>query len=110
MEHRWGTRRSINLGVLLVGHPGGRAPGWLKDLSLSGAFVRTHLVLPVMTTVRVVPPGRTKSELLAYVVRVEAAGMGLEWWDISPECLRRLSPETAPTLHARRPASAVAYR
>ncbi len=109
MEHRWGVRRPTHVRVRIFGRSSEIATGWLRDLSLTGTFVRTSLIAPVMSTVRVVPhhlsPAELRPrELFAYVVRIGTGGLGLEWWDIAPESLRRLKPGTTPTLQSLVPA------
>jgi hypothetical protein len=101
IDHRWGARTAINLNVRLVCQPGAIAPGWLADVSISGAFVRTELMLQLMSPVRIVlldrlPLGRRSMDLPAYVVRRVQGGLGLEWRSLSPRTLQRLYAVFAP--------------
>jgi hypothetical protein len=101
IDHRWGARTSVNLDVRLVCQPGAIAPGWLTDVSISGAFVRTELMVPPMSPVRIVvvdrlPSGHRSMDLPAYVVRRERDGLGIEWWKLSPKTLHRLYAVFAP--------------
>jgi hypothetical protein len=95
VDHRWGIRKSINLNVQVIAQPGAIGAGWLTDASASGAFVRTELGLRILTPVRILaidplqPNGRP-IDLSGYVVRRDASGFGLEWWNLAPESLHRL--------------------
>jgi hypothetical protein len=101
LDHRWGMRTPVNVNVRLICQPGAIAPGWLSDLSISGAYVRTVLVTQLLSPVRVVlldrlPSGRRAMELSAYVVRRDHEGLGLEWKNLAPRTLRRLYSAFAP--------------
>ncbi len=95
MDHRWGVRRSLNLRVQLVGRAGLAVSGLVTDISLSGAFVRTELLLPVQMQVQVVLVDQPRSsarpvDLVAYVIRHGRNGIGLEWWNLAPAVLHRI--------------------
>jgi PilZ domain len=101
MDHRWGARTSVNLNVRVICQPGAIAPGWLADVSISGAFVRTELKMQLLSPVRIMvidrlPSGRRSMDLPAYVVRRDREGMGLEWRNLSPKTLQRLYSVFAP--------------
>ena len=101
IDHRWGVRKSINLKVQLICQLGAIAPGWLTDVSLSGAFVRTELAIPALSTVRIVVVDRLSAgwrsvDLSAYVARCDGGGLGLEWWNLNAETLQRLFSVTGP--------------
>ena len=91
----------MHLDVRLICQPGAIAPGWLSDVSISGAFVRTELNLQLLSPVRIVlvdrlPSGRRTMDLAAYVVRRDSVGLGLEWRNLAPKSLRRLFAVFAP--------------
>jgi hypothetical protein len=101
MDHRWGARTPVHLNVRLICHPGAITPGWLSDVSISGAYVRTELVMQLLSPVRIVlvdrlPSGRGSMDLAAYVVRRDSVGLGLEWRNLAPKSLRRLYSVFAP--------------
>lgn len=84
MEHRWGTRRTLDVGVKLHTRSGLPAFGRLLNASSSGAYVATGIKLPVMTRVQVALGWDSRqrggrNRITAYVVRVDARGLGIEW-------------------------------
>jgi len=85
---RFGQRRNLALPVQLgvdgrwVGH------GVVRNASVSGALIETALDLPLHTNlvVTLTIPGRDGSatrDLCACVVRVDPAGVGIEWRDMA---------------------------
>lgn len=54
MEHRWGRRISVDVGISLHYRPLGRLRGRLRNLSSSGAFVQTSPPLPLNAKVEIV--------------------------------------------------------
>jgi hypothetical protein len=86
MEHRWGERFELRAAVRL--HCVTREiDGHLKDVSLSGAFVHTRLQVPPWTQIELELSGR---RIAAYVVRVAADGLGIEWSEFAPRAIRVL--------------------
>src|SRR5262249_18009979 len=86
MEHRWGKRFPVRAAVRLHCAKWDAA-GYLKDASLSGAFIHTRLL--------VAPWLQVELELLgirieAYVVRTAADGLGIEWTEFAPPVIREL--------------------
>jgi hypothetical protein len=111
MEHRWGLRRTLDVGVKLYVRP--RLPGFgrLRNASSSGAYVATSIKLPIMTRVHVAlgwdnfqRGGRHR--IAAYVVRSDAAGIGIEWQEFGPPPVLALidALEVLPSRQARRTA------
>lgn len=109
MEHRWGRRARVDMGITL--HPGfGKvARGRLANVSLSGALVRTDMRLPTFTRVLVELPSQDSSLesadgapalLPAYVVREASDGFGVEWTEFSPPAIAALLYRAA-TGHGR---------
>lgn len=89
MEHRWGTRQTLDVRVKL--HLGSSlpVPGRMLNASSSGAYVAMSIPLRVMTRVHVaLEPGRyqhsRRHRVAAYVVRTDAHGVGIEWQQFAP--------------------------
>ncbi len=80
MEHRWGTRVKLDVPVALR-TANGLANSWVRNASVSGAFVETNEKIPVHARVSVQLIARAGESLDALVVRVENTGVGLEWLD-----------------------------
>jgi hypothetical protein len=81
MEHRWGRRISCSA-VVRVSAAGGMTDcGRMRDVSSSGAFVETSLAPPLFAPVEIaiVRDDEHGSEVLAWVVRRDAMGIGIEW-------------------------------
>jgi hypothetical protein len=55
MEHRWGTRITLNAPAELKTADGLSAVGSVRNASLSGAFVDTRASLPLLTPVSLRP-------------------------------------------------------
>ncbi|HZF24659.1 MAG TPA: PilZ domain-containing protein [Steroidobacteraceae bacterium] len=86
MEHRWGERIATRAAVRLHCAKWDAA-GHLKDASLSGAFVHTRLQVPAWTQIEV---ELSEVRIAAYVVRVAADGLGIEWSEFAPPVIREL--------------------
>jgi hypothetical protein len=89
MEHRWGIRQTLDVAVKLYVRSSLPRLGRLLNASSSGAYVATSAALPIMTRVhvalgwdRVQRGGRHR--IAAYVVRVDARGIGIEWREFAP--------------------------
>lgn len=89
MEHRWGIRQPLDIGIKL--YVGSKPPklGRLLNASSSGAYVATSTPLPTMTRVQLALGWdsfqRTdRHRITAYVVRSDARGIGLEWQEFAP--------------------------
>jgi hypothetical protein len=94
MEHRWGQRIAFDRLVRLTGRPLALGVGRLRDLSLSGAWIRTSLVLApgarVELSIEADGPGsNTATRVEASVVRCDGLGMGIEWCVLAPEAVLR---------------------
>lgn len=95
MEHRWGTRRALDVGVKL--YVDGKLPafGRILDASSSGAYIASGAVLPIMTRVHVAlgwdgSKRGPRCPVTAYVVRADARGVGIEWQEFAPVPVRAL--------------------
>ena len=52
MEHRYGTRHEVDIGVYARSHGGVvSSAGFLRDISASGGFLLTHLPIPLISWV-----------------------------------------------------------
>ncbi len=92
MEHRWGERLKVELPVRIWTVYGSVGAGHVMDLSVSGAFIATPLQVPLLSPVNVVFRSRRYNGRLresptyvAHVVRREANGFGIEWFDFATE-------------------------
>lgn len=113
MEHRWGVRRTLNIGVKLYIRQSLPKFGRLLNASASGAYVAMSATPAIMSRVHVAlgwdrlqRGGRHR--VAAYVVRVDARGIGIEWHDFAPSPVLALieSLEVPPAPARRRtPAS-----
>lgn len=105
MEHRLGTRMRISLPVKL--HQAGKTPafGQILNVSLSGAFVRTSANLGPLARIGIVcehvySEAAGAACVTAFVTRVAADGVALEWLEFAPPVIRHLMRREQPrTLH-----------
>jgi hypothetical protein len=78
MEHRWGTRVVLDQPAQLQAAGGALLHLLLANASLSGAYVRCGVPLPLLSKVWV--RARATSDWIeACVVRHDTDGMGIEW-------------------------------
>ncbi len=113
MEHRWGDRRRLTLRVRIRRRGHNSAIGWLTDISLSGAYVRTTAALSLVSRIHVEVDARTADDtrprplrLQGRVVRHGPAGMGIEWEEFASETLNEILRIATPT-HQQRTAHKV---
>jgi PilZ domain-containing protein len=84
MEHRWGSRKAIDVPVRFIALPATIGTGRITNVSMTGAFLETRLELRPMALLYVEMihlsqgPGRRK-RLSASVVRRTELGVGIEW-------------------------------
>lgn len=93
MEHRWGKRILLEIPVRLDVRPD--AVNWTRNVSVSGAFIDTAPLVPVLGLLQVGimcgDGSRTEFQRVpAYVVRVSDGGLGVEWCTFAPEPIRAL--------------------
>jgi hypothetical protein len=103
MNHRWGMRRQVTLRVRVWGPGDNLAVGWLVDISLSGAYIRTNAVIPLMSQIQVEFAGRTVGRdagrplrLHGRVVRHDPSGIGVEWEVFASATLREILKAAGP--------------
>jgi hypothetical protein len=94
MEHRWGARRQVILRIRLYGPDRTSAIGWLTDISLSGAYVRTMAAVATMSQVDIEVAERSSGNaeagplrLQGRVVRHGPMGVGVEWQEFASGAL-----------------------
>lgn len=97
MEHRWGQRVAVKMPVGFNGRP--HAQNWMRDVSTSGAFIETVLLFPLFSLLEVTfMAGGSLQSVPAYVVRIDADGVGVEWGTFAPEAIRALlARQNAPS-------------
>jgi hypothetical protein len=83
MEHRWGRRIPCRARVRLSAGLGLGGAGRVRNISSSGAFIETPVVLAAGARVTLTVLGNESAaraiEIAAIVVRLEPDGMGVEW-------------------------------
>lgn len=95
VEHRWGIRRKLDVGIKL--HIRSSLPmfGRLLNASSSGAYVATSATLPIMTRLDVSLGWDrfrhgSPQRIAAHVVRTDARGIGIEWQQFAPPAVLAL--------------------
>lgn len=101
MEHRLGQRFVVDIPIRLTLPLLGEVHGRLTNLSLSGAFISTHMKIRVMSRLQVSieVPGGTPPDavsIAAHVIRRTDHGVGVEWYDFAPAAVAALLRD--PTL------------
>jgi hypothetical protein len=86
MEHRCGDRVTLRAPVRLR-RAGWHTTGMLANASLSGGFVRTRLQAPILSLIEM---DIFETCISAYVVRSDARGLALEWFEFAPAGVARL--------------------
>ena len=118
MEHRWGQRVPVGMRVRLSCLPYAIGSGWLRDVSVSGAFIETNLRLPLLASVHVEVelPGcgrATRHSVAGHVARQAEDGVGIEWPELAPAAVVELlapAPTAAEHSGATEEAFGVVYR
>jgi len=80
MEHRWGIRRTLNIGVTMYVESKFPSFGWLLNASSSGAYLATSVTLPLMARVHMAlgwdaSQRNGRRRIAAHVVRASDGGM-----------------------------------
>jgi hypothetical protein len=89
MEQRWGERIQVDFPVRLMAHPFAKRDGRLTDLSVSGAYIETSVLIRLksrlVVTLLASPWARQDAAVLhAYVARKYRQGVGIEWCEFAP--------------------------
>jgi len=94
LEHRWGERVRVNIPVHLSAAAFGRVDGCMKDLSLSGALMKSDCDLRLHALIEVhveLPsPSPRVAVLKAHVSRNLKEGVGIEWCEFAPNVVKDL--------------------
>jgi hypothetical protein len=100
MEHRCGNRLASTAGVWIRTHHGISGRAQLRNISASGALIRTLVPVPLHAQILVrftagmlEDPG-DRQWISAHVVRHARDGVGIEWTEFSPEVVRQLLGRT----------------
>ncbi len=113
MEHRWGARIACDIAVRVDARPQLLALGFMRNASLSGGFIETNArLLPCTPVLIQLESAALRYDWLrhvrAYVVRDDAAGLAVEWYEFAPEPIRAVlalarnrAPASAEVQHAR---------
>lgn len=109
MEHRWGRRISVDVGVSVQYRPLGRVRGRLRNLSSSGAFVQTSHPLPTNARVEIVIATGTDGtaqihRLEGVVVRTAKTGVGVMFFQFHRQDFETLLPRLQPSTTRATPA------
>jgi hypothetical protein len=91
-EHRWGERIRVDIPVRVSADGLDAAHGHLKNISLSGALVKSDhdLLLPAFIDVHIERPFESPCIVKARVSRKVAQGAGIEWCDFAPPIVKHL--------------------
>jgi hypothetical protein len=100
MEHRWGERVRIDIPVHVSADEVAGIRGCLRNLSLSGALLRTDASLRLNALIEVsveLPqpsqpsqPSQPRAILLAHVSRKRNEDVGIEWCEFAPIVVKDL--------------------
>jgi hypothetical protein len=93
-ESRWGDRVRVNIPVQVSVNALWGADGCMKNLSLSGALVKSDVDLGLNTLIKVsikMPsPSQRAAAITAYVSRKAREGVGVEWCEFAPSVVKDL--------------------
>ena len=95
MEHRWGRRAALAVGIRLTSASGETVTARTENISLSGALLQTARPVSAGSQVRVevLLPGRLGpggQPVSAHVTRSTEDGVALEWCEFAPFPVRLL--------------------
>ena len=93
-ESRWGDRVRVNIPVQVSTNALAGGVGRMKNLSLSGALVKSDVDLGLNTLIKVsikMPsPSQRAAAITAYVSRKAGEGVGVEWCEFAPSVVKDL--------------------
>ena len=94
MEHRWGERVRVNIPVQVSARLLDDIDGCIKNLSLSGALMKTAVDLPlhalIEVTIKLPAPAPHTEAILAHVSRKLKNDVGVEWCEFAPSVVKEL--------------------
>jgi hypothetical protein len=84
MEHRWGERQSTDVTVHVVAASGKTGIARVVNVSVTGAYLETSILLRLFSLVHLLPSTQNHSymggnRIAANLVRQDDLGVGLEW-------------------------------
>ena len=100
-ESRWGDRINVDIPVQVSADTLAGADGCMKNLSLSGAFMKADADLRLNSLIEVrikIPSPSQRAEVITgYVSRKARDGVGVEWGEFAPSIVKDLlrSPSIA---------------
>jgi PilZ domain-containing protein len=99
LEHRWGERVQVNIPVRVSAASLMRVDGCMKNLSLSGALMRSDRELRLHALIQVhielPPPAPRAAVLEAHVSRTFNEWVGIEWCEFAPNIVKGLLRDPA---------------
>jgi PilZ domain len=94
LEQRWGRRFRVNIPVRVSAGALARVDGRMKNLSLSGALMKSDCDLRLHTRIEVYielpPPSPRAAVVEAHVSRKLKEGVGIEWCEFAPNIVKDL--------------------
>lgn len=93
-EHRWGERVRVDLPVDVLEDGRAAVGGYLKNLSLSGALLKSshdlHLHALIAVRIEFPSPSANSCVVKARVSRKPGHGIGIEWCEFAPAVVKDL--------------------
>jgi hypothetical protein len=93
-DGRWGDRVRVDIPVRVSMNALTDAGACLKNLSLSGAFVKADVDLGlhalIQVSIRMPSPSPRAAEITAFVSRKTKEGVGVEWCEFAPSVVKDL--------------------
>jgi len=94
MDHRWGRRFQVDIPVHVSADALTRVGGCMKNISLSGALMKSDcdLRLNALIEIRIElpPPSSRAAVIKAHVSRKFKEGVGIEWCEFAPNIVKDL--------------------
>ena len=94
LDHRWGERVRVNIPVHVHASSSSNADGCMKNLSLSGALMKSDCDLALHSLIEVsiaLPaPSPHNTVIRAHVARKFKEGVGIEWYEFAPRIIKEL--------------------
>jgi len=94
LEHRWGERVRVNIPVRVSAPAVESVDGCMKNLSLSGALMKSDCDLRLHTLIEVrielLAPSPRAALVKAHVSRKLKKGIGIEWCEFAPNIVKDL--------------------
>ena len=105
LEHRWGERVRVNIPVRVSADHLSGIVGLIKNISLSGAFMKSDcdLRLHALIEVRIeLPPPASRAAVVeAHISRKLNEGVGIEWCEFAPNIVKELLRDSSVRFPSR---------